>query len=38
MLAQKGTAVVDGCDINTTWQIVKMDLDGNNEEVIQLTE
>jgi Tol biopolymer transport system component len=38
MLAQKGTAVVEDCDINTTWQIVKMDLDGNNEEVIDLSE
>lgn len=36
MLVQKGTANVDGCDVNITWRIVKMDLNGENEEIISL--
>ncbi|MEZ4722436.1 MAG: hypothetical protein R2813_11245 [Flavobacteriales bacterium] len=36
MLVQKGTAYVEGCDTYTKRSIVKMDLYGNNEQLINL--
>lgn len=36
-IVQRGIAELEGCDVNISWQIVKLDMEGKNEEIIVLS-